>query len=72
MIAWLSQWVDYNALTDIESAPFSPDYYGDLLLAMESTIIYGDVAICFLPHAHGAEIVGEVSRSREPPYPSRP
>lgn len=60
-LAWLPQWVDQRKLADIENAPLTRGYFGDLLLAFESTFVYEDVAICFLPRVSGPEIVGEVA-----------
>ena len=31
------------------------------MLAIQSTLVYDDAALCFLPRASGAEIVGEVA-----------
>lgn len=59
-ILWLTERFDPAKLTDIENAPLHRDYYADLLLAMQSTFIYEDAALCFLPRASGPEIIGEV------------
>jgi len=32
--------------------------FAELVLAMQSTFVYGDAALCFLPKATCAEIVG--------------
>jgi hypothetical protein len=48
-------------LAEIENAPLAREYFGDLLLALQSTFLYDDTAICFLPRAAGVEIVGEVA-----------
>lgn len=61
IIRWLSEWVDPELLADIENAPLSRAYFGDLAHAMRDTFLFGDVALCFLPRAEGAEIVGEVA-----------
>jgi nanoRNase/pAp phosphatase (c-di-AMP/oligoRNAs hydrolase) len=58
---WLGTWVDHGKLSDIEKAPLVREYYADLLLALENTFVYGDTALCFLPQAGNAEIVGEVA-----------
>ncbi len=58
---WLGAWVDHAKLSDIEKAPLVREYYADLLLALENTFVYGDTALCFLPQAGNAEIVGEVA-----------
>ncbi|HPD30681.1 MAG TPA: DHH family phosphoesterase [Phycisphaerae bacterium] len=58
---WLSLRADHQKLTDIENAPLQPDYYADLLLAMQNTFLYEDVALCFLPRAGGSEIIAEVA-----------
>jgi nanoRNase/pAp phosphatase (c-di-AMP/oligoRNAs hydrolase) len=60
-MSWLGLRADHQKLAEIESAPLSPDYYQDMLLAMENTFVYDDVALCFLPKAGGPEIISEVA-----------
>jgi nanoRNase/pAp phosphatase (c-di-AMP/oligoRNAs hydrolase) len=60
-VVWLMRFADHSKLADIENAPLSRDYYSDLLLAIKSTFVYGDAALCFLPRAATPEIVGEVA-----------
>ena len=61
VIAWLTPLADAAILAEIENAPLERDYFGDLVLAMQSTFVYDDTALCFLPRASCAEIVGEVA-----------
>ncbi len=61
IVTWLSEMADPAKLAEIESAPLTRGYFGDLVLALQTTFIYDDVAICFLPRAEGAEIIGEVA-----------
>ncbi len=61
ILTWLTEFGEPEALAEIASAPLTRDYFADLLLALQSTFLYDDVAICFLPRAGGAEIVGEVA-----------
>ena len=61
MIPWLTERADPAMLAEIESAPLSRDYFGDLALALQSTMVFGDAALCLLPRAEGAEIVGELA-----------
>lgn len=61
VLLWLTERADPSALAEIENAPLSLDYYGDLLLALQNTFLYDDAAFCLLPRAAGAEIVGEVA-----------
>jgi len=61
VVKWLAQMADPELLAEIQNAPLEPEYFGDLALAMQGTFVYDDVALCFLPRAHGAEIVGEVA-----------
>ncbi len=61
VLLWLTRWAEPSLLAEIESAPLSLEYYGDLILALQSTFLYGDVAFCLLPRATGPEIVGEVA-----------
>ncbi len=60
-ILWLSARSEPELLAEIENAPLTREYYGDLVLAMQSTFLYDDAAFCLLPRAHCAEIVGEVA-----------
>jgi nanoRNase/pAp phosphatase (c-di-AMP/oligoRNAs hydrolase) len=61
MVLWLSERGDPELLAEIENAPLSRCYFGDLVLAMQNTFLYDDAALCLLPRAEGAEIVGEVA-----------
>ena len=61
ILPWLTEQADPALLAEIESAPLSREYYGDLVLAMQNTFVYEDAALCLLPRASGAEIVGEVA-----------
>ena len=61
VILWLTERADPALLAEIKSAPLSRVYFGDLALALESTVVYGDAALCLLPQAEGAEIVGELA-----------
>jgi nanoRNase/pAp phosphatase (c-di-AMP/oligoRNAs hydrolase) len=61
ILPWLTAIGEPALLTEIENAPLSRSYFGDLMLAIQSTFVYGDVALCFLPRASGAEIVGEIA-----------
>jgi len=61
IVLWLSERADFTQLAEIENAPLSREYFGDLVLALQSTLIYSDTALCLLPRAAGAEIVGEVA-----------
>jgi nanoRNase/pAp phosphatase (c-di-AMP/oligoRNAs hydrolase) len=61
ILPWLTKRGEPSLLAEIENAPLTREYFGDLLLAMQSTFLYEDVGICFLPRAAGAEIVGEVA-----------
>ncbi len=61
VVKWLSAWADPALLAEIENAPLEREYFGDLALAMQNTFVYDDAALCFLPRASGAEIVGEVA-----------
>jgi nanoRNase/pAp phosphatase (c-di-AMP/oligoRNAs hydrolase) len=61
VLPWLTEHGEPALLAQIENAPLTRDYFADLLLALQSTFLYDDAAICFLPRAAGAEIVGEVA-----------
>jgi nanoRNase/pAp phosphatase (c-di-AMP/oligoRNAs hydrolase) len=58
-VSWLVQRADLQKLAEITNAPLEPSYFMDLALAIEHTTCYGDAALCFLPTAHGPEVVGE-------------
>lgn len=61
ILLWLTERADPSKLAEIENAPLTRAYYGDLILALQSTFIYGDTAFCLLPRASGPEIIGEVA-----------
>lgn len=61
ILSWLQRYADPQMLAEIESAPLSRDYYGDLVLALQNTFTYDNAAFCLLPRAEGAEIIGEVA-----------
>jgi nanoRNase/pAp phosphatase (c-di-AMP/oligoRNAs hydrolase) len=61
IIAWLTPRADPTQLAEIQSAPLSRVYFGDLALALGTTFVYDNAAICLLPRANGPEIVGEVA-----------
>jgi nanoRNase/pAp phosphatase (c-di-AMP/oligoRNAs hydrolase) len=61
VLNWLTRRADPELLAEIEDAPLSRDYYGDLVLALQGTFLYDDIAFCLLPRAEGPEIVGEVA-----------
>lgn len=60
-INWLTPRADPSLLAEILNAPLARDYFGDLALALQNTFVYGEAALCLLPRASGAEIVGEVA-----------
>ena len=61
VLPWLTERGEPSLLAEIENAPLTREYFGDLLLALQNTFLYDDAALCFLPRAAGAEIVGEVA-----------
>jgi nanoRNase/pAp phosphatase (c-di-AMP/oligoRNAs hydrolase) len=61
ILPWLTEHGEPALLAEIENAPLTRDYFADLLLALQNTFLYDGAAICFLPRATGAEIVGEVA-----------
>jgi nanoRNase/pAp phosphatase (c-di-AMP/oligoRNAs hydrolase) len=60
-LPWLTERSEPGMLAEIVNAPLTREYFGDLLLALQNTFLYDDAALCFLPRAAGAEIVGEVA-----------
>jgi nanoRNase/pAp phosphatase (c-di-AMP/oligoRNAs hydrolase) len=61
VIRWLTERADPAMLAEIESAPLSREYFIDLVLALQSTTVFGDAALCLLPRAEGEEVVGELA-----------
>src|SRR4029077_21275397 len=61
VVLWLTERADPGLLAEIESAPLSRAYYGDLFAALQCTRVFGDAALCLLPRAECAEIVGELA-----------
>ncbi len=61
ILPWLTEMGEPTILAEIENAPLARTYFGDLLLALQSTYLFGTSGICFLPRASCAEIVGEVA-----------
>ncbi len=61
VLLWLTERADPALLAAIESAPLSRDYFSDLAMAIQSTRVFGNTALCLLPRAEGAEIVGELA-----------
>lgn len=61
VLLWLTGHANPSHLAEIEDAPLKLDYYADLVLALQSTFLFGDTALCLLPRASGPEIVGEVA-----------
>jgi nanoRNase/pAp phosphatase (c-di-AMP/oligoRNAs hydrolase) len=61
IVSWLSDFADPTTLAEIENAPLAHEYFSDLVLALQGTFVYDDTALCFLPQAQGAEIIGEVA-----------
>ena len=61
VLRWATERANPSWLAEIEDAPLATEYYGDLVLALQSTFLYGDTALCLLPRAHGPEIAGEVA-----------
>ena len=60
-LRWLSAFVDYDALFQIENPPLPFYYYEELLLALGNVLVYAESAICFLPRVTAPEIVAEVA-----------
>lgn len=61
VVLWLTERADPTLLAEIECAPLSRNYFSDLALALQSTLVFDDAALCLLPRAEGAEIVGELA-----------
>jgi len=61
ILPWLMARAEPELLAEIENAPLPPEYFGDMVLALQSAFIFDDAALCILPRASGPEIVGEVA-----------
>lgn len=48
-------------MAEIENAPLPRAYFGELVLALQNTVLHGEAALCYLPRASSAEIVAEVA-----------
>jgi nanoRNase/pAp phosphatase (c-di-AMP/oligoRNAs hydrolase) len=59
--AWLAQRADHQLLSEIENAPLPRQHFEEMMLALGTTFLYEDAAVCFLPQAGSAEIVGQVA-----------
>ncbi len=60
-LRWLSGFVEYGVLSEIENPPLPRYYYEELLLGLDSVLVYADSAVCFLPRITAPEIVGEMA-----------
>jgi nanoRNase/pAp phosphatase (c-di-AMP/oligoRNAs hydrolase) len=60
-LRWLSGYAEFDVLSDIENAPLPRHYYEELLLALNSVLVYADSVLCFRPRITGPEILGEVA-----------
>jgi nanoRNase/pAp phosphatase (c-di-AMP/oligoRNAs hydrolase) len=60
-LRWLSGLAEYDILCEIENPPLPRYYYEELLLGLDSVLVYADSAICFLPRITAAEIIGEIA-----------
>lgn len=61
IVRWASVNADPQLIAEIHNAPLSRAYFADLALALQNTFVYEDAALCFMPRASTAEIVGEVA-----------
>lgn len=61
VLVWLTKRADLSRIAEIENAPLSREYFDNLILALQNTFLYGEVAFCLLPRADSPEIVGEVA-----------
>ena len=61
ILTWLTARSEPSLVAQIENAPLPRDYFGDLVLAIQNTFVYDDVAFCMLPRASSPEIVAEVA-----------
>ncbi len=60
-LQWLSGRAAYDVLSEIENPPLPRYYYEELLLGLDSVLVYEDSAVCFLPRITAAEVVGEMA-----------
>jgi nanoRNase/pAp phosphatase (c-di-AMP/oligoRNAs hydrolase) len=61
ILSWLTARSEPSLVAEIENAPLPREYFADLVLAMQNTFVYDDVAFCILPRASGPETVAEVA-----------
>ncbi len=60
-LRWLSGCTAYDALFEIENPPLPRYYYEELLLGLDSVLVYAESAVCFLPRITAPEIVAEMA-----------
>jgi nanoRNase/pAp phosphatase (c-di-AMP/oligoRNAs hydrolase) len=58
---WLTGQSEPSLIAEIENAPLARSYFSDLVLGLQSTLLFDDTALCLLPKASGPETVGEVA-----------
>jgi nanoRNase/pAp phosphatase (c-di-AMP/oligoRNAs hydrolase) len=61
MVLWLTSRAEPGLIAEIENAPLARNYFSDLVLALQGTVLFNDTALCLLPKASGTETVGEVA-----------
>jgi len=61
MVLWLTGRAEPGLIAEIENAPLARQYFSDLVLALQGTLLFNDTALCLLPKASGTETVGEVA-----------
>ena len=59
VLRWLSAFAQHDILSEIENPPLPRHYFEELLLGLDSVLVYADAAICFLPRITTQEIIGE-------------
>lgn len=61
IVLWLTGHAEPSLIAEIENAPLTRNYFSDLVLALQGTLLFDDTALCLLPKASGTETVGEVA-----------
>ena len=61
ILLWSTKYGSPALLSEIENAPLHPRHFLDLKNAIEATVVYRDVAFCWVENAENVEIVGQIA-----------
>jgi nanoRNase/pAp phosphatase (c-di-AMP/oligoRNAs hydrolase) len=61
ILLWATEFGSPALLAEIENAPLSPRHFFDLKNAIDSTLVYENVAFCWVRNLQSVEVVGQVA-----------